>query len=63
MCMANQALVDRVELILGVRMEVHSIPYIIALNVIKNKAINNTYNLLLGRPCMVAAKVSHDWGN
>jgi len=61
--MADQGLVDPVGLIPEVRIEVHGIPYVIALTVINNKEVNNEYRLLLGRPWLVAAKVTHDWGN
>lgn len=43
-------------------MEVHYIPYNIALTIIENKVVNNSYSMLLGQPWLLGAKVTHDWG-
>lgn len=59
--MAVQALVDPISLIRDVQITVLGIPYQVALTVIKTKAVNNAYSMLLGRPWLVAVKVTHDW--
>lgn len=58
--MADHALVDPVGSMPKVCMKVQGIPYNIALTVnqIKNKAIYDPYNMLLGWPWLVAAKVT-----
>jgi hypothetical protein len=41
----------------------HGIPYVATFIVLKNNVINSRYSMLLGRPWLKNAKVTHDWGN
>jgi hypothetical protein len=63
LCMADQAIVQPVGLIWNVRIHIHGIPYFITLTVIRNKEVNEAYSMLLGRPWLIDAKVTYDWGN
>ncbi len=42
---------------------IHGIPYIATFIALKNSVVNSNYSLLLGRPWLRDAKVTHDWGN
>jgi hypothetical protein len=61
--MADQAVVQSLGLIWNVRSHIHSIPYLITLRIIWNKEVNEAYNMLLGRPWLIDAKLTHDWDN
>jgi hypothetical protein len=41
---------------------VHGIPYIIMFIVLQNSVVNSSYSMLLGRPWLKDAKMTHDWG-
>lgn len=56
-------MVEPVGLSRNAKIHIHSIPYIIILIVIKNKLVNNVYNILLGIQWLIDAKVNHDWSN
>jgi hypothetical protein len=58
--MADQVVVQPVGLIRNVRIHIHGIPYFITLTVIRNKEVNEAYSMLLGRPWLIDAKVTHD---
>jgi hypothetical protein len=58
--MADQAVVQPVGLIQNVRIHIHGIPYFITLIVIQNKEVNEAYSMLLGRPWLIDAKITHD---
>jgi hypothetical protein len=60
--MADQAIVQPVGLIRNVRTHIHGILYFITSTVIRNKEFNEAYNMLLGHPWLIDAKVYHDWG-
>lgn len=42
-------------------MEEHGIAYNIAFIMIKNKAVNDAYSMLLGQLLVIAAKVTQGW--
>jgi hypothetical protein len=42
---------------------VHGIPYVVTFTVIQSSVLESSYFILLGRPWLRDAKVSHDWGN
>ena len=60
LCMVNQVLAQPVGLIWNVRIYIHGIPYFITLTVIWNKKVNEAYNMLLGHPWLIDAKVTFD---
>lgn len=45
------------------RIHIHGIPYLITLTVIQNMEVNEAYNMLLGHPWLIDAKVTCDLGN
>jgi hypothetical protein len=62
LCMTDQAIVQPVGLIRNVKIYIHGIPYFITLTFIWNKEVNEAYSMLLGRPWLIDAKITHDWG-
>ncbi len=50
-------------LIHDLNIHVHNIPYVITFIVLQNNVIDAGYSMLLGRPWLRDAKVTHDWGN
>jgi hypothetical protein len=49
-------------IIINLKIHIHGIPYIATFIVLKNSVIDFSYSLLLGRPWLRDAKVTHDWG-
>jgi hypothetical protein len=60
--LANQIIAKPLGLIRDLKIFVHGIPYTIIFIVINNSVLNSSYSMLLGRPWLRDAKVSHDWG-
>jgi hypothetical protein len=63
MCMANQTIAKPLGLIKDLRILVHGIPYVMTFIVIQSSVLDSSYSMLIGRPWLKDAKVSHDWGN
>jgi hypothetical protein len=61
--MANQTTTKLVELVYDLKIHVHNIPYITTIIVLQNTVIDISYSILLGRPWLRGARVTHDWGN
>jgi hypothetical protein len=60
--MANQTITKPLGLIKDLKIFVHGIPYIVTFVVINNNVLDFIYSMLLGRPWLRDAKVSHNWG-
>ncbi len=60
--MANQTIAKSFGLIRDLKIFVHGIPYMVTFNVINNNVLEFSYLMLLRRPWLKGAKVSHDWG-
>jgi hypothetical protein len=61
--MADQTITKPVGLIKDFKIYIHGIPYIAMFVVMKNNVYNSNYSMLLGRPWLHNAFVTHDWGN
>jgi hypothetical protein len=45
------------------KIHIHHIPYIATFIVLKKNVVDSNYSMLLGRPWLRDAKVTHDWGS
>ncbi len=61
--MTNQTTTKPMGLIHDLKIYVQDIPYITMFNVLQNNVIDANYSMLLGRPWLRDAKVTHGWGN
>jgi len=50
-------------IIKDLKIHIHGIPYIATFTNLKNSVVDFNYSMLLGRPWLRDAKVTHDWGN
>jgi hypothetical protein len=50
-------------IIRNLKIHIHGIPYITTFTILKNNVVDSSYSMLLGRPWLIDAKVTHDWGN
>ncbi len=50
-------------IIRNLKIHIHGIPYITTFTIMKNNVVDFSYFMLLGRPWLKDAKVTHDWGN
>jgi hypothetical protein len=60
---ANQTITKLEEIIHDLNIYVHNIPYVIMFIVLQNNVIDVNYSMLLRRPWLKDAKVTHDWRN
>jgi hypothetical protein len=60
--MADQTIAKPLGLIRDLKIFDHGIPYMVTFIVINNNVLNSNYSMLLGRPWLRNAKVSHNWG-
>jgi hypothetical protein len=51
------------KIIKNLKIHIHGIPYITTFIVLKNNVVNSSYFMLLGRPWLKDAKITHDWCN
>jgi hypothetical protein len=42
---------------------IHGISYVTTFTILKNNVVDFNYSMLLGRPWLTDAKVTHDWRN
>jgi hypothetical protein len=61
--MANQSMTRPSGIVRNLKIHIHGIPYITTFIVLKNNVVDSSYYVLLGRPWLIDAKVTHDWGN
>jgi hypothetical protein len=50
-------------IIRNLKIHIHGIPYVTTFIVLQNNVVDCSYSMLLGRPWLKNAKVTHDWGN
>jgi hypothetical protein len=60
--MAYQTIAKPLGLIRGLKIFVYGIPYMVTFIVINLNVLDFSYSMLLGRPWLRDAKVSHNWG-
>ncbi len=60
--MVDQTIAKPFGLIRDLKIFVHGIPYTITFILINSNVLDYSYSMLLGRPWLRDAKVSHDWG-
>jgi hypothetical protein len=58
--MVDQTIVKPLGLIKDITILVHGIPYVVTFTMIQNSVLNFNYSMLLGRPWLRDAKLSHD---
>jgi hypothetical protein len=61
--MAYQTIAKPLGLIKDLKILVHGIPYVVTFTIIQSSVLDSSYSMLLGRPWLKDAKLSHDWGN
>jgi hypothetical protein len=61
--MTNQSMTRPLGIIRNLKIHIHGIPYIATLIILKTNVVNYNYSMLLGRPWLKDAKVTHDWVN
>jgi hypothetical protein len=61
--MADHTTIKPMGLICDLKIYVHDIPYVITFTILYNNVIDASYSMLLRRPWLRDAKVTHDWGN
>jgi len=61
--MANQNMTKPLGIIRNLKIQIHGIPYVATFVVLQNNVVDSSYSMLLGRPWLKDAKVTHDWGN
>jgi hypothetical protein len=63
MKMVDHTTIKPMGLICDLKIYVHDIPYVLTFIVLHNNVIDANYSMLLKRPWLRDAKVTHDWGN
>ncbi len=61
--MANQTTTKPLEIIRNLTIHIHGIPYAATFTILQNSVVDSIYFMLLGRPWLKDAKVTHDQGN
>jgi len=51
------------KIIKNLKIHIYGIPYISTFTILKNNMVDSNYFMLLGRPWLRNAKVTHVWGN
>ncbi len=62
LCVVDQTISKPLGLINDLKIFVHGIPYTVTSIVINNNVLDSNYSMLLGRPWLRDAKISHNWG-
>ncbi len=58
--MANQTLTNPIGLIQYLKIYIHGIPYVVTFTMMRNNVLDANYSMLLARPSLRDAKVTHD---
>jgi hypothetical protein len=61
--MANQSMIRPLRIIINMKIHILGIPYVATFIVLQNNVVDSSYPMLLERPWLKDAKVTHDWGN
>ncbi len=59
----HQSMIKLLGIIKNLKFHIHGIPYITTFIILKNSVVDSNYFMLLRRPWLKDAKVTHDWGN
>ncbi len=55
-------MIKLLRIIRNLKIHIHGIPYITTFIFLKN-VVDFCYSMVLGKPWLIDAKVTHDWGN
>jgi hypothetical protein len=58
--MANHNMTKPLRIIKNLNIHIHGIPYVATFNVLQNNVVDSNYFMLLGKPWLRYAKVTHD---
>jgi len=58
--MADQTITQMVKFIKDLKIQIHGIPYIAMFVVMKNNILDSNYSMLLSRPWLCNAHITHD---
>jgi hypothetical protein len=58
--MPDQNMTRPLRIIKNLNIHIHGIPYMATFNVLKNNVVDSNYFMLLRRPQLIDAKVTHD---
>jgi hypothetical protein len=58
--MVDQNMIKPLGIIKNLKIHIHGIPYIATFTILKNNVVDSTYSMLLGKPWLRDAKVTHD---
>ncbi len=58
--MANQSMTRPLRIIKNLKIHIHGIPHIATFTILKNNVVDFNYFMLLGRPWLKDAKVTHN---
>jgi hypothetical protein len=47
----------------NLKIHIHGISYVATFTILQNSVVDSSYFMLLGRPWLTNAKVTHDWDN
>jgi hypothetical protein len=61
--MADQSMTTPFKIIKNLKIHIHGIPYVAIIIILQNNVVDSNYAMLLGRPWLKDAKVTHNWGN
>jgi hypothetical protein len=61
--MVDQSMTRPLGIIRNLKIRIHGIPYVATFNGLQNNVVDFNYSMLLGRPWLRDAMVTHDWGN
>jgi len=61
--MVDQNMTRPLGIIRNLKIHIHGIPYVATFIILQNNVVDSSYSMLLGRPWLRNAKVTHDWGN
>jgi hypothetical protein len=50
-------------IIKNLKIHIHGIPYVTTFTISQNNVVDSSYSMLLGRPWLINAQVTHDCGN
>jgi hypothetical protein len=61
--MVNQTTIKSIGLIKDFKIQIHEILYITTFSIMKNNVLNSTYSMLLSKPWLCNARITHFWEN
>jgi hypothetical protein len=61
--MTYQNVTKPLGIIIILKIHIHGMPYVATFIILQNTVVESNYSMLLGRPWLKNAKVTHDWGN